>query len=41
MTFSIKQDHQHPEAVEEAVAEGGEVVEEEVEEVVPRPVDRI
>jgi hypothetical protein len=41
MSFSIKQDHQPPEVVEEAVAEGGEVVEGEVEEVVRRLVDRI
>jgi hypothetical protein len=41
MIFSIKQDHQHPEVVEEAVAEEEEVVEGEVEEVVPRLVDRI
>jgi hypothetical protein len=41
MSFSIKQDHQHPEAAEEAAAQGGEVVEEEVEEVVRRLVDRI
>jgi hypothetical protein len=41
MTFSIKLDHQHLEAAEEAVAEEEEVVEGEVEEVVRRLVDRI
>lgn len=41
MTFSIKQDHQRLGVVEEAVAEGEEVVEEEVEEVDLRLMDRI
>jgi hypothetical protein len=41
MNSSIKRDHQLPEGVEEAVAEEEEVVEGEVEEVVPRLVDRI
>jgi len=41
MTFSIKQDRQRLEVVEEAVAEGEEGVEEEAEGVVRRPVDRI
>jgi len=41
MTFSIKQDHQRLGVVEEAAAVGEEVVEEGVEEVVLRLVDRI
>jgi hypothetical protein len=41
MSSSTKQDHQHLEVVEEAVAEEEEVVEGEVEEVVRRLVDRI
>jgi hypothetical protein len=41
MSSSIKQDHQHLEAVEEAVVAEEEVVEGEVEEVVRRLVDRI